>query len=226
MSLFNNKYNYPTLNRVEVNGRRLYDTGVAKVPSVTTIISYMKDMTGINKWRDRIGHAEAQRILTESANLGTATHKHLEQHIFGEERKAGGNLIHQIATKLADIIIDEGLSNINEIWGSEVSLYSPELYAGTTDCVGIWKDKPAIIDFKTSRSVKKREWIDDYFLQGVAYAMAHNELFDSNIQTVVIMMVTHDGQYLEFTISDEDFVEYTDKWLDKLKDYYQVNDKY
>jgi genome maintenance exonuclease 1 len=186
----------------------------------------MKDMTGINKWRDRIGHAEAQRILTESAYLGTATHKHLEQHIFGEERKAGGNLIHQIATKLADIIIDEGLSNINEIWGSEVSLYSPELYAGTTDCVGIWKDKPAIIDFKTSRSVKKREWIDDYFLQGVAYAMAHNELFDSNIQTVVIMMVTHDGQYLEFTISDEDFVEYTDKWLDKLKDYYQVNDKY
>jgi genome maintenance exonuclease 1 len=224
--LFNELYEYPKLKRVEFNGQRLYDTGKAKVPSVTTILGRMKDMTGINKWRDRVGHEEAQRILTEAANLGTATHKQIEQFIFDEERKAGGNLIHQIASKLADVIINEGLCNINEIWGSEVSLYSPELYAGTTDCVGVWNSKDAIIDFKTSRSVKKREWIDDYFLQGVAYAMAHNELFETKIGTVVIMMVTHDGQYLEFSITDDEYNVYEKKWLDKLKEYYQVYDKY
>ena len=224
--LFNELYEYPKLKRVEFNGQRLYDTGKAKVPSVTTILGRMKDMTGINKWRDRVGHEEAQRILTEAANLGTATHKQIEQFIFDEERKTGGNLIHQIASKLADVIINEGLCNINEIWGSEVSLYSPELYAGTTDCVGVWNSKDAIIDFKTSRSVKKREWIDDYFLQGVAYAMAHNELFETKIGTVVIMMVTHDGQYLEFSITDDEYNVYEKKWLDKLKEYYQVYDKY
>jgi genome maintenance exonuclease 1 len=224
--LFNELYEYPKLKRVETNGQRLYDTGSAKVPSVTTILGRMKDMTGINKWRDRVGKEEAQRILTEAANLGTATHKQIEQFIFDEERKVGGNLIHQIASKLADVIINEGLCNINEIWGSEVSLYSPELYAGTTDCVGVWNNQDAIIDFKTSRSVKKREWIDDYFLQGVAYAMAHNELFETKIGTVVIMMVTHDGQYLEFSITNDEYIVYEKKWLDKLKEYYQVYDKY
>ena len=224
--LFNELYEYPKLKRVDTNGQRLYDTGKAKVPSVTTILGRMKDMTGINKWRDRIGHAEAQRILTEAANLGTATHKHLENHCLGVERPTGTNLIRQIASKLADVVINEGLVNINEVWGLEASLYSPDLYAGTTDCVGVWKGQDAIIDFKTSRSVKKREWIDDYFLQGVAYAMAHNELFDTTIETVVIMMVTHDGKYLEFSITDAEFNKYTDKWLDKLKEYYQVYDKY
>ena len=147
MSLINKLYDYPILKRTDVNGERLYDTGSAKVPSVTTILGRMKDMTGINKWRDRIGHAEAQRILTEAANLGTATHKHLENHCLGIERPTGTNLIRQIASKLADVVIDEGIVNINEVWGLESSLYSPELYAGTTDCVGLWKDKPTIIDF-------------------------------------------------------------------------------
>jgi hypothetical protein len=226
MSLINQIYEYPTLKRIEQNGQRLYDTGSAKVPSVTTILSRLKDMEGINKWRERVGKEEAQRILTESANLGTATHKNLENHILGVDRPEGTNLIRQIASKLADVVIEEGLSNVSEVWGLEASLYSPELYAGTTDCVGIWKDTPAIVDFKTSRSVKKREWIEDYFLQGVAYAMAHNELFDTDIGTVVIMMVTHDGVYLEFSITGKEFEEYTQKWLDKLKEYYQVYDKY
>ena len=129
----NPKYDYPKLKRVDSNGQRLYDTGLAKVPSVTTILGRLKDMTGINKWRERVGKEEAQRILTEAANLGTCTHKNIEQHLFGKERKSDGNLIHQIAYKLADVVIEQGLTNIDEVCGCEVSLYSPELYAGTTD---------------------------------------------------------------------------------------------
>ena len=116
MSLINNLYEYPTLKRIEHNGERLYDTGSAKVPSVTTILARMKDMSGINAWRKRVGAEEAQRILTESANLGTATHKNLENHVLGIERPQGTNLIRQIASKLADVIIEEGLININEVW--------------------------------------------------------------------------------------------------------------
>ena len=226
MTLINNLYEYPKLKRTEINGERRYDTGSALVPSVTTILGKMKDMTAINAWRDRVGAEEAQRIVTESANLGTATHKHLENHCLGIERPTGTNLIRKIASKLADVVIEEGLNDINEVWGLEASLFSPELYAGTTDCVGLWKDRPAIIDFKTSRSVKKREWIDDYFLQGSAYAMAHNEMFGTDIKTIVIMMVTHDGKYLEFSVEDSEFDDYNNKWLDKLKEYYKVYDKY
>jgi len=226
MSLINKLYEYPKLNRIDKDGERLYDTGSAKVPSVTTILGRMKDMSGINAWRARVGAEEAQRILTEAGNLGTATHKHLENHCLGIERPTGTNLIRKIASKLADVVIEEGLNDINEVWGLEASLFSPELYAGTTDCVGLWKDRPAIIDFKTSRSVKKREWIDDYFLQGSAYAMAHNEMFGTDIKTIVIMMVTHDGKYLEFSVEDSEFDDYNNKWLDKLKEYYKVYDKY
>jgi len=226
MSLINKLYEYPKLKRTDKDGERLYDTGSAKVPSVTTILGRLKDMSGINAWRARVGAEEAQRILVEAGNLGTATHKHLENHCLGIERPGGTNLIRQIASKLADVVIEKGIVNINEVWGLEASLYSPELYAGTTDCVGLWKDKPTIIDFKTSRSVKKREWIEDYFLQGSAYAMAHNELFGTDIKTVVIMMVTHEGEYLEFVIEQDEFDEYISKWLDKLKEYYKVFDKY
>ena len=226
MVTINQQFDYPILSRTQVNGQRLYDVLGHNVPSVTTVIGKTKDMTGINKWRERVGKEEAQRILTEAANLGTCTHKNIEQHLFGKERKSDGNLIHQIAYKLADVVIEQGLVNVNEIWGSEVSLYSPELYAGTTDCVGVWNGKPAIIDFKTSRSKKKREWIEDYFLQCSAYAMAHNELFKTDIETIVIMMVTHDGTYLEFSVSGDDYRNHEKLWLDKLKEYYRVYDKY
>lgn len=222
MVTINQQFDYPILSRTQVNGQRLYDVLGHDVPSVTTVIGKTKDMTGINRWRKRVGQEEAQRILTESANLGTRTHKNIEQHLFNQERQESGNLIHQIAYKLANVIIEKGLKNISEVWGIEASLYSPQLYAGTTDCVGVWKDQPTIIDFKTSRSKKKREWIDDYFIQGAAYALAHNELFETKIETVVIMIVTHDGEYNEFTITSNDFEKYQNLWLQKLDQYYQT----
>ena len=224
MSLINKLYEYPILKRTEVNGQRLYDTGSARVPSVTTILGRMKDMTGINKWRDRVGHEEAQRILTEAANLGTATHKHLENHVLGIERPQGTNLIRQIASKLADIVIDEGLVNINEVWGLEASLYSPDLYAGTTDCVGVYNGNEAIIDFKQSNKPKKRQWLGDYFLQLVAYAEAHNELHGSNINKGVVLMCTKDYKFQEFILEGDEFKQQKDLWWKRVETYYM--DKY
>ena len=150
-------------------------------------------------------------------------HKHLECHIEGTDRPTGSNYIRKRGEILADILILEGLKNVDEVWGVEVPLYMPDLYAGTTDCVGLYKGKPAIIDFKTSRKNKKREWIHDYFMQGSAYALAHNEVYDTKINTIVIMMMTHDGDYLEFVCEGDEFEDFSVQWLTKVDAYYMIN---
>jgi genome maintenance exonuclease 1 len=164
-----------------------------------------------------------------ATGIGTQVHLHLEKFILEEDRPNGTNLIHQMAQELSDIVIDKGLSNLNECWGTEVPLYYPELYAGTADCIGVWKGKPAMVDFKTTRKPKKREWINDYFLQGAAYASAHNELYGTDIRTIVIMMIGWDaeadnlGNYQEFVVEGEEFDSYAMQWAMKVQEYF---DKY
>ena len=219
-------YDYAPLSRKEVDGSRRYITPTGALPSVTTILDKTKteeQRQSLANWRKRVGYEEAQRITTESANLGTIMHKHLECHIDGTDRPTGSNYIRERAQILADILILEGLQNVETVWGTEVPLYMPDMYAGTTDCVGIWKGKPAIIDFKTSRKHKKREWVQDYFMQGSAYAMAHNEVYGTDISTIVIMMMTHDGDYLEFVCEGDEFSEWSSMWAMKVKEYYEIN---
>ena len=178
------KYPYGELSRVTKNHKRHYETPDGRaVPSVTTVLSATKDMTHLNAWKKRVGAQEAQRIATESANIGTVMHRSLEKHVKGEDRKPGSNLIQQKAHTMANVIIDNGLNDVSEVWGSEVSLHYPELYAGTTDLVGVYKGAPAIMDFKQSRRLKKKEWVEDYYLQLVAYSEAHNKLYDTQINS-------------------------------------------
>jgi CRISPR/Cas system-associated exonuclease Cas4 (RecB family) len=94
------------------------------------------------------------------------------------------------------------------------------LYAGTSDAIGVYEGEDAIIDFKTSKKIKKREWIEDYFMQGCAYALAHNEMMGTEIRKVVILMVDREGKFAEFTIKGEEFDEYCDKWAQRLADYF------
>ena len=169
------RFNYTELSKTAKNGKRHYETPDGRtVPSVTTVISATKDMTHLHAWRKRVGVEKAQQITTESANIGTVMHRSLEKHVKGEDRTPGSNLIQQKAHAMANVIIDNGLNDVSEVWGSEVSLYYPELYAGTTDLVGVYKGEPAIMDFKQARRLKKKEWVEDYYLQLVAYAEAHN----------------------------------------------------
>ena len=184
------RYNYQPLERVSIEGSRHYQTPNGEpLPSVTTVLDALKDKTALYEWRKRVGDEEANRITKLATGIGTQVHLHVEKYILEENRPGGSNLIHQMAKELSDIIIDKGLSNVDEVWGTEVPLYYPGLYAGTTDCVGVWKGKPAIIDFKTTRKPKKREWIDDYFLQGAAYSAAHNEIHGTDIKTILSNML-------------------------------------
>jgi len=220
------KYPYEELSKTSKDGKRYYTTpdgALAKtVPSVTTVLSATKDMTHLHAWRKKVGAQKAQQITQESANIGTVMHSSLEKHVKGKERKPGTNFIHQKAHAMANIIIDNGLTNVSEVWGAEVSLLYPELYAGTTDLVGVCKNEPAIIDFKQARKLKKKEWVEDYFLQLVAYAEAHNKMYDTQIQTGRVFICTQDNKFQTFEINNKLLYEHwAGQWYSKLEEYYK-----
>lgn len=224
MLINTNKFKYETLNRVtQDSGYRTYNTaGSDPLPSVTTILSATSDMTAIDNWRQRIGEKEAAYIVNLSSSIGTAMHDNLENWIRGNPLPKGTALVRKTARELAQVIIDKGLCNVDEIWGLEEHLYYPGLYAGTADVIGIWKGEPAIIDFKNTRKPKKLEWVQSYCKQLTAYAMAHNEVYGTNITKGVIMMVAREpecfGEYQEFEI---DIADHIDSWLQTLEDYYK-----
>ena len=176
-------------------------------------------MTHLHAWRKRIGAEKAAQITQESANIGTVMHSSLEKHVKGVERRPGSNLIHQKAHTMANVIIENGLNDVSEVWGSEVSLHYPELYAGTTDLVGVYKGAPAIMDFKQARKLKKKEWVEDYYLQLVAYAEAHNKIYDTQIKTGRIFICTQNNQFQTFDIDNYD--QWVGKWYAKLEQYYK-----
>jgi len=212
------RYQYKELQReTSKKGPRIYLTPAGnRVPSVTTVLSGTKDMSFLKEWRKRIGDAEADNIVTRSINYGNRVHKNLEDYIL-EGKEPTGNIF---ALHMTKQIINKGLSKVDEIWGCEVALYAEGLYAGTTDAVGIHEGMPAIIDFKNARSQRKDEWVGDYKLQVVAYALAHNEMFDTDIKRGVVMLAAQTGQYQEWIIEGEDFEAAADEWAERLEQYY------
>jgi len=217
------KYEYPKLKRVTAkSGQRQY-TGDDNqpVPSVTTILSATGDKSALIAWRKRVGDAEATRISTEAAGLGTKVHNALEKFILGEEWNTfGNNHVSVLAESMTSEMINNGLNKIDELWGVEVALLAKGLYAGTSDAIGVYEGQDAIIDFKTAKKMKKREWIEDYFLQGCAYALAHNEMFDTDLKKGVILMVDRESKFKEFSIEGDEFDKYSKKWAERLADYF------
>lgn len=220
-----NKYNYVSINKETINGERRYATPDGeKLPSVTTILSATapkEKLEKLQEWRNRVGHKKAQEITTEAAGRGTRMHKWIEDYIkTGKLGTPGSNPYSIQSHRMAESIIHQGLSKCNEFWGTEVPLYFPKIYAGTTDLVGIHDGSPAIMDHKQSNKLKKREWIEDYFLQLAAYANAHNEVHGTKIRKGVIFMCTADNIYQEFIVEGDEFDEWTDKWFRRLEQYY------
>lgn len=194
------------------------------VPSVTTILDATKPeeaKQALREWRKRVGEEKAKQITTEAAGRGTRMHKWLENHIkTGNMGEPGTNPYSIQSHQMANTIVNKGLVNCQEFWGTEVSLYFPEVYAGTTDLVGIHSGSEAIMDHKQTNKPKKREWIEDYFLQLAAYALAHNEVWGTNIRKGVVFMCSADNQYQEFIVEGAEFDTYTSKWYARLDQYY------
>lgn len=212
-------------NCVQVNDpvtrKRVYQTPDGEtLPSVTTILSSTKDMTHINEWKKRIGEEKANQITREAAGVGTAMHSNLEKFIAGLQRQPGNNPVHVQANAMANIIIENGLKDMTEIWAMEQSLYFPGLYSGTTDLVGVYKGNPSVCDYKQTNKPKKEEWIDDYKIQLTAYIMAHNEVYKTDIREGHVFMCSRDLQYQQFDLWPDEFAYWQEQWLQKVEEYY------
>lgn len=234
MYMITNKYDYIPLARESANGKRHYALpDGSRVPSVTTILEKTKPeeaRQALQEWRKAVGEERAQQITTEAANRGTRMHTYLERYVKHDDiGELPSNPFAQPSWFMAAEVILKGLCHANEYWGSEVPLYYSGLYAGTTDLVGLWKGQPAIMDFKQSNKVKKREWIDDYFIQLAAYAAAHNETHGTDINTGVILMCVKpksendSPQYQEFVLEPAEFAYWQNEWMKRVELYYLMN---
>jgi len=219
--LYTPKFNYQPIKRIEASGQRLYDAPGGKVASVTTILDKTADKTHLIEWRKRVGEEQANQISKESAGLGTLMHTHLENFVLGKARPAGNNMVQEMARAMADTMINQAFPDIEEVWGIEASLYYPGLYAGTSDMIGVHKGQPAIIDHKTSKKPKKKEWITDYFLQTCAYAIAHNEVHGTDIRKCVINIIDRDAKLQTFIIEGSEFDHYSVEWTKRVDSYYK-----
>ena len=215
------KYPYPDVTQLNLENKRLYLTPAGdKVPSVTTILSKTKDTTGLDNWVKAVGEEKAKKIRDEAAFVGTSMHNFLEEHVTEVKRESfTPSPLHTQAKQMADIIVKEGLKFISEIWGAEVKLYHSDKYAGTTDLIGMYKGVPHIIDFKQTNKPKKAEWIDDYYLQLCAYAHAHNDMFDTDIRSGVVLMCSRDLQFQKFELNEVRFEKYSYMWWNRVDEY-------
>jgi len=219
------RFDYQTLSRKTIEGKRLYLTPAGDhLPSVTTILSETKseeDKQVLQNWRNRVGHSKAQAITTEAAGRGTRLHKWLENYIKeGVLGEPGSNPYSVQSHKMAQAIIENGLVNCDEFWGTEVSLFFPKIYAGTTDLSGMHAGSDAILDHKQTNRPKKLEWVQDYLIQLAAYATAHNEVYNTKIRKGVVLMCSANFEYQEFIIEGNEFDRYTDLWWKRVEDYY------
>ena len=224
----NKKFIYPTSSRALHEGERHYDVNAEKLPSVTTILQATQPeekRLALAAWKTKIGAVEADKVKNDAATRGTAMHMHLEKFLLGVgylDLTTEG----QASWTMADEIINKGLKNrLAEFWGLEVTLYYPELYAGATDVVGIYDNEESIVDFKQSNKPKRREWIEDYKLQLAGYALAHNEVYGTNIMKGVNLICTKDNLYQEFIFDGEEFKKAKYEFLRRVDQYYAQKNK-
>jgi len=221
---WNKLYKYPKSIRETLKGVRHYDVNDEKLPSVTTILQKtqaIEKTESLKRWAEKVGETEAERIKNTAAKRGTAMHSYLETYLQGGKildlRDVGRE-----ASSMAETIIEKGFPDLEEIWGVECTLHYPGLYAGQTDMCGIYQGRESIIDFKQTNKPKKVEWIDDMFLQLVAYATAHDQVYGTKIEQGVILMCTPDNFFQRFIVNGSEFREWKWKWLRKVSDYYEL----
>ena len=219
---WNKLYEYPKSMRSLVNDERHYEVGTEKLPSVTTILAATQSdekRESLNKWKAKVGAVEADRIKNTAATRGTAMHSFLEHHLNGQGLLDLSDEGRE-ARSMAQTIIDKGLGDLSEIWGNEVVLYYPDLYAGQTDLCGIYQGRDSIIDFKQSNKPKRDEWIEDYYLQGASYATAHDCIYGTNIEQTVFLICTPDNFFQRFFVNGDRFRHYKSEWLKRVDKYY------
>ena len=219
----NNKYNYIEGKQITDpdTGKRVYEISNYRLPSVTTILGATKDQKFLKNWKAKVGEKEAERIKNVSSSRGTSMHKFLESFVTGVGYDDLTEL-GQAAKPMADKIMEIGLAPVEEYYGSEVTLHYPGLYAGSTDLVCLHDGVETIVDFKQANKPKNKDWIEDYYLQIAAYAMAHDYVYGSEIRKGMIMVCTPDLFYQEFSFTDHELRGWKHKFLKRLDMYHDL----
>ena len=218
-----NKYNYIQGKQItdHATGIRFYDFAGVRLPSVTTVLAKTKNQSYLTAWKNKVGHEKAESIKNLASKRGPSMNKFLESHIQGvgyDDLTPIGWEAKPMATK----IIEMGLLPVEEYYGSEVMLHYPGLYAGSTHLVCLHNGLETIVDFKQANRPKKEEWVEDYYLQIAAYAMAHDAYYGSEIRQGVIMICTPDLYYQEFRITDQGLRTWKHKFLKRLDHYNEL----
>ena len=218
-----NKYNYLEGKQITDpdTGKRVYEISSYRLPSVTTILGATKNTEFLTKWKAKVGEVEADRIKNVSSARGTSMHKFLESYVTGVGYDDLTEL-GQAARPMADKIMEIGLAPVEEYYGSEVTLHYPGLYAGQTDLICNHNGMETVVDFKQANRPKKKEWIEDYYLQIAAYAMAHDYVYGSSIQQGVIMVCTPDLYYQEFKVIGAELRRWKHAFLKRLDMYHDL----
>lgn len=220
---FDHRFGYEKLERIDTSTGRVYvaPTGV-HVPSVTTILDKTKNKATLEAWVARVGQAEADRIKTEAAYVGTNMHATLESILEGTPLQFGTDWLamrgHEMALKLANTY----LRQVTKVYGSEINLHFRDEYAGTTDLVAEYRGRLAIVDFKQSLKPKRHEYITDYFHQLAAYAIAHDEMYGTEIDFGAVLVAVQDGTTQEFTTTGREFQEFKAGWRKRVNDYFKL----
>ena len=219
---WNKLYKYPASTRSLIEGNRHYDVNQETLPSVTTILqeTQKEEKTrSLAEWKKRVGESVANRQKEEAARRGTALHKFLEFYL-RDEKILDMTDEGQAASGMAKIIIDQGFKDLSEVWGSEATLFYPGLYAGQTDLCGIYQNRESVIDFKQTNKPKRKEWIEDYYLQLAAYAMAHDVIYKTCIEQGVILMCSKDGFFQRFIVNGKNFTRMKHEFLRRIDQFY------
>tara|TARA_R100000654_G_scaffold25459_3_gene48940 strand:+ start:4232 stop:4963 length:732 start_codon:yes stop_codon:yes gene_type:complete len=219
--IISNKYSYKEYSRNDEESGRTYNVGQVKVPSVTTILNKTQSkekQEALSNWRERVGYKEASRITNQAATRGTEMHYILEQYLNGKGyinlSKSGA-----LPRMMAHTIISN-LGKFTKVYGTEVTLNYEDQWAGSSDVVCEYDGKPTILDFKQSNKPKREEWIEDYYYQIAAYALAHKKNF-GDIQQGLICVCTKDLLYQGFLVNEELLAEYEKKWFARVDKYYK-----
>ena len=214
----------PPLKAKNVNGKRFYEHLETKeaYPSITSVLS-IRDKKGLHEWRQKVGEEVANHVMIQAANRGTAVHNMVEDYLNNIDLEQVDKYKKQFLPRMMFNVLKPELSKINNIRLQEAQMFSSDYtVAGRVDCIAEYDGVLSIVDFKTSTKEKNEDWIENYFIQGSAYAEMYKEHFGEEITQVVILIVTEEGTTQVFKKNKVDYlpklkeaVENFYKWIEK-----------
>ena len=217
----------PPLKAKNVNGKRFYEHLETKeaYPSITSVLS-IRDKKGLHEWRQKVGEEVANHVMIQAANRGTAVHNMVEDYLNNIDLEQVDKYKKQFLPRMMFNVLKPELSKINNIRLQEAQMFSSDYtVAGRVDCIAEYDGVLSIVDFKTSTKEKNESWIENYFIQGSAYAEMFKEHFGEEVTQVVILIVTEEGTTQVFK---KNKVDYLPKLKQAVEDFYkwiENNDK-